>query len=211
MDEECKTSSGTCSSPYLQPYKHTHEWRPDPSLSLDENYMDIVMILTRSVNFRQGSMGCVIVKSTDTTSEMIINHNEFFDKIIGASTNQSLFHANDSDVHAEIATLGICLQNGNSTRGCTIYITMPPCKRCFGALCVAGISRIVTGREYTQDMVDVARERGIDLVSMGHDFVKQQKDRIGIFLSRHYCDMDVDNKRLLRKEERRTKKKTKII
>jgi uncharacterized NAD-dependent epimerase/dehydratase family protein len=69
----------------------------------------------------------------------------------------------------------------------------------------------VTGREYTQDMVDVARERGIDLVSMGHDFVKQQKDRIGIFLSRHYCDMDVDNKRLLRKEERRTKKKTKII
>jgi Cytosine/adenosine deaminases len=166
------------------------------------------MILTRSVNFRQGSMGCVIVKPT-VTSEITINDDDFFDAIIGASTNQSLFHENDSDVHAEIATLGKCLQNGNSTRKCTIYITMPPCKRCFGALCMAGISRIVTGRQYSKDIMDVATERGMDLVTMGHDFVNQQKDRIGIYLARHHDD-DVGNvkqKRLLRKEERRKNKK----
>jgi len=216
MNEEYKTTtnSNCCSSPHLQPYKLTYKWRPDPSLSLDENYMDIVMLLTRSANFRQGSMGCVIVKST-VMSESRTSDNIFFEAIIAASTNQSLFQENDSDVHAEIATLGSCLRNGNSTRGCTIYITMPPCKRCFGALCMAGISRIVTGREYTEDIVNVARERGIDLVTMGHDFVKQQKDRIGIFLSSRHCDADdvcsVEHRRLLRKEERRSKKKVKII
>mmetsp|Transcript_4444 Transcript_4444/g.8547 ORF Transcript_4444/g.8547 Transcript_4444/m.8547 type:complete len:248 (+) Transcript_4444:50-793(+) len=215
MNEEYKTTTNSdcCTSPHLQPYKLTYKWRPDPSLSLDENYMDIVMLLTRSVNFRQGSMGCIIVKST-VIAESRTSDNDFFDTIIAASTNQSLFHENDSDVHAEIATLGCCLQNGNTTIGCTIYITMPPCKRCFGALCVAGISRIVTSREYTQDMINVARERGIDLVTMGHNFVKQQKDRIGIFLSSIQFDTDdvgsVQHKRLLRKEDRRSKKKVNI-
>lgn len=196
----CHESSNRPS--YFQPYRLMSRWKPDRSLSHDENYMDIVMILTRSVNFRQGSMGCIIVKPLPDTNTTSCDESSFFGAIIGASTNQSLFHANDSDIHAEIATLGVCLQHGNSTRGCTIYITMPPCKRCFGALCAAGIHRIVTSKEYAQSIRDAAAERGIELVTMDRHFVHEQRERIGTFISIH-SDLIEDHSRRRRPAEQR--------
>ena len=210
-----------------------HAWEPDPCRSDDENYMDIVMFITRSSHLRQGSMGCIIVNpnlnlhantniNTNTITSANTNTNTdhvhayadtFYNAIMAASTNQPLFQPNDSDIHAEIATLGKCnqlqLQNehqcmiatdngngngtgatcrtgtGTGTRGCTIYITMPPCKRCFGAIVASGIARIVSGsgRGYTDPIQDCALSRGIELVSMTREFLEEQKDRISALIN----------------------------
>jgi len=188
-------------STYLKQY-NLHSWKPNESRSCDENYMDIVMILTRSVQFRQGSMGCIIVNPPSRS------HDNFFEGIIGANTNQSLFNKDDSDIHAEIATLGSCSQNGNTTKDSTVYITMPPCKRCFGALCAAGVKRIVTNREYSKLILDAAKVRDIELVTMSREFSDQQKDRISeIFnASANGGNINMAEERLRRKEEKRRRK-----
>ncbi|CAE7717551.1 comEB [Symbiodinium sp. CCMP2592] len=57
-----------------------------------------------------------------------------------------------SDLHAEVNAIGRCARLGRSTEGSSVYITMPPCKRCFMALVAAGVRRIVTRKEFlTQD------------------------------------------------------------
>jgi deoxycytidylate deaminase len=53
---------------------------------------------------------------------------------------------------------------------------MPPCKRCFGALCAAGIKRIVSNKEYVKAITDGAEARKIGLVTSNGDFFSQQKD-----------------------------------
>mmetsp|Transcript_3289 Transcript_3289/g.4793 ORF Transcript_3289/g.4793 Transcript_3289/m.4793 type:complete len:94 (+) Transcript_3289:882-1163(+) len=68
--------------------------------------------------------------------------------VIAASTNQSLFTPNSSDIHAEVAALGQACQNGKMTMGCTAYITMPPCKKCFMSLYASGITRIVSRKAF---------------------------------------------------------------
>jgi dCMP deaminase len=195
-------SSQSSPSPHLKPY-HLYSWHPDESRSFDENYMDIVMILTRSVQFRQGSMGCIVVNEPNPPTK---DYSKFFNGIIGANTNQALFTPNDSDIHAEIATLGSCLQNGISTKDATVYITMPPCKRCFGALCAAGIKRIVSSKEYVKAITDGAEARNIELVTMSGGFFNQQKDRISDLIKSDGQECNVTDERERRKEEKRKRK-----
>jgi tRNA(Arg) A34 adenosine deaminase TadA len=209
-------------SPHLKRY-NLFSWNPDPCRSLDENYMDVVMFLTRSAQYRQGSMGCIIVKPRtpshnlrDEDGQRSFNRAEFYNAIIAASTNQSLFNPMDSDIHAEIATLGECLQRGNSTKGCTVYITMPPCKRCFGALVAAGIRTIVSNREYAKTIQEGAKARNIELVSMSSVFSDDQKDRINkLIQSQSGGNSDdafkVSEERARRKEERKRRKEDAVI
>jgi len=220
LQENTTTDTSAAHSPYLKEY-NLHSWKPNPSQTFDENYMDIVMLLTRSSHCRQGSMGCILVSDADADADADndhdndlvqkeFNNSKFSNAIIAASTNQSLFNPMDSDIHAEIATLGKCNQNGNSTKDCTVYITMPPCKRCFGALVSAGINRIVSNREYAKAIQDAARERNIDLVTMSSTFSEQQKDRISQLVGN--SNSDNTNRHVLQERERRKedKKRRKI-
>mmetsp|Transcript_28448 Transcript_28448/g.42198 ORF Transcript_28448/g.42198 Transcript_28448/m.42198 type:complete len:254 (+) Transcript_28448:57-818(+) len=203
INQKSPPADSQCSpSPHLKPY-HLCSWQPDESRSFDENYMDIVMILTRSVQFRQGSMGCIVVNAPNPPPK---DYSKFFNGIIGANTNQALFKPNDSDIHAEIATLGSCLQNGISTKDSTVYITMPPCKRCFGALCAAGIKRIVSNKEYAKAISDGAKSRNIELVTMSREFFNQQKDRISELIKSDGKECNVTGERERRKEEKRKRK-----
>ena len=167
--------------PYLKEVKEL-SWKPNSNSTDDDNYMDVVMIITRSVKLKQGSMGCIIVRP-NTEEEQNISKTEkdfFFEKIIGASSNLSLFKPDDSDIHAEVAAIGVCSQNGNRTKGCTIYITMPPCKKCFGAIYAAGIRRIVTMKDCAPTISIAAKEKGIELVSMSREFSLNQRKRMNI-------------------------------
>jgi len=173
--------------------------------------MDIVMFITRSSHLRQGSMGCMIVKPNHQNhSKEEFDETEFFNDILAASTNQSLFLPMDSDIHAEIATLGECAQRGKSTKNCTIYITMPPCKRCFGAIVASGIRRIVANREYAKMIQDGAHARNIELVTMDRAFADDQKDRISKIIKMSGNSDDKNRQvvvdRTRRKEERKRRK-----
>ncbi|CAJ1954370.1 unnamed protein product [Cylindrotheca closterium] len=170
-----------------------HGWKPDDSLSQDENMMDLVMLVTRNSTLRQGSMACVF---TDSKKNMI-----------SVANNRSLYTSNDSDVHAEIAALGQACMMGRTTKGATAYITMPPCKRCFAALVVAGVKKIVTRRVPPRLITDCAEKEGIEIVAVSHEGIQQQTGRINMLI---YGDPNGKKRnRDDNNEESQTQKKTK--
>lgn len=249
-----------------------HNYRPSLHLSDDVNYMDIVMIITRSSILRQGSMGCLLVQPNHNP-QFQKNHNEMnavdhkdviytkqkdsdhanriFEGIIAAANNSSLFQADDSDVHAEINAIGQvakmsrlpqnnfqlsnnkttitmshATKNTVSTQGATAYITMPPCKKCFGALYASGITRIVSRRQASTTLLETSAKNGIEMVCLTDKEMAEQKVRLdALFLNvgpNNNLDAtseatnstvpsadEILKRRKQRKEEQRAKKKSK--
>lgn len=157
-----------------------HGYRPSAALSDDVNYMDIVMIITRSSTLNQGSMGCLLVNPTCTNNSHIQQSDLLLaSRIIAAATNTSLFKPDDSDVHAEINAIGHVAKHTHlSTLGATAYITMPPCKRCFGALFSVGIKRIVSRRPPDIQLKAVASNVGIEMACLRKEEAMEQKLRL---------------------------------
>jgi len=197
-------------------------YQPSPSLSEDENYMDIVMIITRTSLLRQGSMGCILVRPTEEEEEDdgSSHTNHIFNRVIAAANNSSVFKAGDSDVHAEINVLGQVAKSKSqeSTMNCTAYITMPPCNNCFGALYSAGIKRIVTRKPYRPALLEAASHLGIEMKSLTKDEFDNQKVRLAEFFSNDDTNetnmnmkhQDVIRRRRQKKDEKRARKMTSI-
>ena len=183
---------------------------PSQSLSEDENYMDIVMIITRSSLLRQGSMGCILVRPAEEEDDDNNQTDHIFTRIIAAANNSSIFKAGDSDVHAEVNALGQVAKSKNqtqqSTLNCTAYITMPPCNNCFGALYSAGIKRIVTRKPYRQALLEAASHLGIEMKSLTKDEFDNQKVRLAEFFSN---DSDTDNMNMKHQEVMRRRRQKK--
>ena len=177
-------------------------WRPSPQLSNDENYLDLVMLITRNSTCRQGHMGCIIVSSSTSgyDQEMVPAEEDVFIenpdnstidiledtlscKIIGASTNLELYRPFDSDIHAEVGALGDAAKRGKSTFGGTAYITMAPCKRCFTSLFSSGIKRIVARQDLPAVMAKVSNENDIDYCDMKYQ-AKEQDIRISLLTNK---------------------------
>jgi len=173
-------------------------WNPSQSLSPDENCMDLVLLITRSARFRQGSMACILIQP---------QIQDFFASILVAATNASFYKQSNSDLHAEIAALTELARNGGGSDGATAYITMPPCKRCLPALHRAGIKRIVTrypfqnkalmkslldhgitfknmGKQYTQDQISRARE-----------LIEKRKEKDGPLIKKQKVEEDEEMKK----------------
>ena len=144
-------------------------WQPDMNRSIDENYMELVLLVTRSSVCLQGSMACILVDpsvSQSSAATMEELERRLYGAIIGIATNKPLYSELDSDVHAEIGALGLACRLGNATEGCTAYITMPPCKHCFAAMLVSGVKRIVSRRRAFATILHLAQQHGIDMVEL---------------------------------------------
>lgn len=138
-------------------------WKADPSISFDENVMDLVLLLTRNSGCSQGHMACILV---DTPSELGQGEDltkTIDESIISAEINRSLYKPKSSDIHAEISALGRACRMGRKTEGCAAFITMPPCKACFGALVASGVKRIVTRIRCLPPVSSTAESEGIEL------------------------------------------------
>ena len=59
---------------------------------------------------------------------------------------------------------------------------MPPCKRCFAALVVAGVKKIVTRRVPPRQITDCAENEGIGIVAVSHEGIQQQTARINMLI-----------------------------
>lgn len=62
------------------------------------------------------------------------------------------------------------------------YITMPPCKRCFAALVVAGVKKVVTRRVPPRQITDCAEKEGIEIFSLSQEDIQQQTARINVLI-----------------------------
>jgi tRNA(Arg) A34 adenosine deaminase TadA len=121
----------------------TYGWKPCHSLTDHENYMDLVLLITRSSQLKQGSMACILVRPPQVEAERQqschmanenhhhndsvviennkrtkINHDDnllhtLTDRIITIATNQSFYKEKESDIHAEI--VAICQVSNRSS------------------------------------------------------------------------------------------------
>jgi dCMP deaminase len=150
---------------------NTYGWRPSLALSEDENFMDLVLLVTRSSKLKQGSMACILVQPAASEN---VEPSLALDRIISVSTNQALYKESESDIHAEIAAIGQAAQTARSTKNCTAYITMPPCKRCFAALLSAGVRRIVS--RHPSPLTGIAEQHDIEMVYI--ESLEEQRARV---------------------------------
>lgn len=61
----------------------------------------------------------------------------------GANEWEYTDNGNPEVVHAELQALGKCLEQGLSTYGATMYVTLSPCLECSKLLVRAGVKRVV--------------------------------------------------------------------
>ena len=136
-------------------------------------------------------MGALIVRPKQSTSNNTLHssqasyEHDFYGRILGAATNTPLFGGKDvtSDIHAEINALGQACKSSQSTEGCTAYITIHPCKRCFAALVTFGIQRIVCRREIIPLIRETAAERGIAVRHLTYEEQNKQMKRLNTLLN----------------------------
>mmetsp|Transcript_17529 Transcript_17529/g.30083 ORF Transcript_17529/g.30083 Transcript_17529/m.30083 type:complete len:260 (+) Transcript_17529:149-928(+) len=145
-----------------------YEWTRQQGLSIDESYSDLALAVSRNSRCDGGHMGCVIVGMDEHPVVLAIN--------------STLYEPEGckSDVHAEANAICAAARHGVALQGCSIYITMPPCRACFGLLQAAGIKRCVFRRSNLCSEMDLAAEReGMELVGRNeHDILDASTDRV---------------------------------
>ena len=161
-------------------------------------------------------------KTCDVRRDLEGYEERFWESILGAGTNMPLFITDDNesgqnrddadenrkkvrtaankkttkpkaDIHAEISALGQACKSCQSTENCTAYITIHPCKNCFGALIAFGISRIVT-RQAKQNWSSVtlrtALSKGLQIHTLTHDERRHQMERINQLVNSNTNEFD---------------------
>eukprot|EP00978_Attheya_sp_CCMP212_P029563 scaffold105351_cov55-Attheya_sp.AAC.5 len=175
------------SSPLLEKFP-LYGWKPDPNLTDDENYMDLVLLVTRSSTCtKHGHVACVLVDPALAPPRPLISirdesvaelEKRLYATIVGAATNRSLFRDTDSDIHAEIACLAQACQTKRRTVRCTAYITIRPCKNCFAALVAFQVDRIVSRQLAPPEMCAVALQHDMQMAELTRDQNRAQMKRI---------------------------------
>ncbi len=140
---------------------------------MDENYLDLTMMITRTSKCFEGKMGCLLVPSNDLSPEAATD--SYISPIIAASINTPFYKPHHSDVHAEINALASCAKRGKSTEGATAYITMPPCKDCFQALVQAGVRRFVSRQRACEAVKEAADRLDLDIVDIADNDVSRER------------------------------------
>jgi deoxycytidylate deaminase len=127
-------------------------------------------------------------------------------EVIAMGVNSSLYgdgSSNKSDVHAEANCISSCAMAGRKTEGCSIYITMPPCKTCFGLIVAAGIKRIVFRKLcFTTDMIETAARVGVEFVPLGKEATERCLERVKVL----WREGDIDREENEGKHERKKQK-----
>ena len=163
-------------------------------------------------------MGSLIVRPSSPLTDNDSAHthaHRIFSNILGAATNVALFGTKEvtSDIHAEISALGQACQASHSTTGCTAYITIPPCKRCFAALVAFGIRRIVTRQESPPEIRETAVQYGMEVLSLTREQNRGQMQRINQLVNYNRTDqelMEIAERNKIQRRERKEAKKNAI-
>ncbi|MND84988.1 tRNA-specific adenosine deaminase [compost metagenome] len=108
-------------------------------------------------------VGCALVLASGIVSGGFNGH-------ASGGPNQWEFSpdGNPEVVHAELNSLGKCLEQGLSTYGATMYVTLSPCLECSKLLVRAGVKRVVFRDDYRLTAgVDYLKKYGVEVEKYG--------------------------------------------
>lgn len=138
------------------------EWEQDKKDIIRPRWQDV--FLTQAYNIAQRSVdsrtkhGCLIVnESNEIVSEGYNGFMRNIDDRILPNFGSSKY---DFMIHAEENAILNCARQGRSTLGCVVYLTGPPCLKCYQKMWQAGIKKIVCGHK-TSKMQQNDKERKI--------------------------------------------------
>ncbi|KAI8820641.1 cytidine deaminase-like protein [Fimicolochytrium jonesii] len=141
-----------------------YDWKYDPSIAFDANYIDLACLVARNSVSLKGHMGAVLLSPPNSIQPQgEILHLSTNVPVFPVSTNKTM--KSSAEIHAEANAIVSCARQGVSTQGKWIYVTFPPCKDCFMLIVYAGIKRICHRRRcILPEMKEIAQTWGIELV-----------------------------------------------
>jgi len=112
-------------------------------MNYDESYMETAEAFAAKSQCPRTQVGCALVLASGIVSPGL-------NGMASGGANQWEFSpdGNPEVVHAELNSLGKCLEQGLSTKGATMYVTLSPCLECAKLLVRGGIRRVVYRDEY---------------------------------------------------------------
>ncbi len=109
----------------------------------DGMYMEMAQAAACESQCPRMQVGCVVVLESGIIAPGFNGH-------ASGGPNQWEFSPNGNPevVHAELNSLGKCLEQGLSARNATVYVTLSPCLECAKLLVRAKVKRVVYYAEY---------------------------------------------------------------
>ena len=91
-----------------------------------------IKLASKSLGFNEIPVGCVIIDEND--------------KIVSSGYNASIKN-NDPTLHAEIMAIRKACKKRKNTKlsGCSLYVTLQPCRMCEAAIFESGIKKVYFG------------------------------------------------------------------
>lgn len=144
---------------------NTFGWTMRPEFNFDDNISELALIAARQSTSWRGYMGCVIVRSPESTEPdagkvLVISTNVAFYPKMGSGKKKE-----GPEIHAEANAVCSSARLGISTKDAWLYVTFPPCRDCFMLIVYAGIKRVVFRQKMLDESIkDVANRWGVELV-----------------------------------------------
>lgn len=141
---------------------YADQYRP-PCRKYDASYMATAEAFAAKSLCPRTQVGCALVLASGIIAPGL-------NGMASGGPNQWEFSpdGNPEVIHAELNSLGKCLEQGLSTRGATMYVTLSPCLECAKLLVRAGVVRVVYRDKYRMTT-------GIDYLEKYNIVVEQYK------------------------------------
>lgn len=109
----------------------------------DQMYMDIALRVAKESKCPRTKVGCVILLESGCIATGINGFPEGKEEQWNDGTV-----SNPLVTHSELNALGKLLEQGVSTKGATVYLTLSPCLDCAKLLLRAGVKKVLYAVEY---------------------------------------------------------------
>lgn len=109
----------------------------------DSMYMDYAIRTSKESKCPRAQVGCVVVLESGVVCPGL-------NGMAPGGENEWLYSetGNPEVVHAEMQALGKCLEQGLSSVGATVYLTLSPCLECAKLMVRGRVKRVVYDQEY---------------------------------------------------------------
>lgn len=133
-------------------------------MKYDDSYMATAEAFAAKSQCPRTKVGCALVLSSGIVAPGLNGHAS------GGPNTWAFQPEGDPEVvHAELNALGKCLEEGLSTKGATMYVTLSPCLECAKLLVRSGVKRVVYKDQYRITTgLDYLKKYGVEVEQYQH-------------------------------------------